>query len=311
MYKKLLLLLAIIVSANINLKAEADSTTVEELSEAEIMALYQAFADSIESTLNYETGRIDLKDDLAEIQVPEGFKFLNAEQSEMVLTDLWGNPPGEGSSKSLGMLFPINATVLGDSTFAIDINFSEEGYIDDSDASDIDYTDLLNDMQESVLSANEQRVAMGYEKMELVGWAAPPYYDQANKKLHWAKELKFGEAELNTLNYNIRILGRRGYLVLNAIADIDQLNLVQGEIDNILASVNFKEGHRYSDFDPSIDKVAAIGIGGLIAGKVLAKTGFFAMLAKFGKFIVVGLIAAFAGLRRFLTGRRKEEEPTA
>ncbi|WP_428548305.1 DUF2167 domain-containing protein [Profundibacter sp.] len=38
-----------------------------------------------------------------------------------------------------------------------------------------------------------------------------------------------------------------------------------------------------SDFKPSIDKVAAVGIGGLIAGKVLAKTGLIAVALIFLK----------------------------
>lgn len=42
--------------------------------------------------------------------------------------------------------------------------------------------------------------------------------------------------------------------------------------------VSFTEGNRYADFKPGIDKVAAVGIGGLIAGKVIAKTGLLVTL---------------------------------
>jgi uncharacterized membrane-anchored protein len=143
----------------------------------------------------------------------------------------------------------------------------------------------------------------------LIGWASEPYYDQANKKLHWAKELKFGESEVNTLNYNIRILGRKGYLNMNAIGDMDALPDFQRDIDKILASVEFNEGQRYSDFNPDIDEVAAIGIGGLIAGKVLAKAGFFAMLLKFWKVIAVGAVAAFSMLRKKIFGSKDTEHP--
>ena len=51
--------------------------------------------------------------------------------------------------------------------------------------------------------------------------------------------------------------------------------------------VEFDDGNRYSDFNPDIDTVAAYGIGGLIAGKLAAKAGIFALLAKGGKFIVL------------------------
>ena len=57
------------------------------------------------------------------------------------------------------------------------------------------------------------------------------------------------------------------------------------------------------DYDPSTDRLAAYGIGGLIAGKVLGKVGLFAKLAKFGKFIVVGVVAGFVFLKKKLSGK--------
>jgi hypothetical protein len=54
--------------------------------------------------------------------------------------------------------------------------------------------------------------------------------------------------------------------------------------------------------------VAAWTIGGLVAGKVLAKAGFFALILKFIKPILLVLIATGGGIWRFLGGRRKEKE---
>ncbi|MGH9940273.1 MAG: DUF2167 domain-containing protein, partial [Blastocatellia bacterium] len=42
--------------------------------------------------------------------------------------------------------------------------------------------------------------------------------------------------------------------------------------------VEFNEGHRYGDYVAGVDKVAAYGIGGLIAGKLAAKAGLFKLL---------------------------------
>jgi uncharacterized membrane-anchored protein len=70
----------------------------------------------------------------------------------------------------------------------------------------------------------------------------------------------------------------------------------------------FNEGSRYADFDSNIDEVAAWTIGGLVAGKILAKVGIFAVLAKFGKVIILGLIAAGGFIWRLITGRRKKNE---
>ena len=64
--------------------------------------LFQNFIDSVEASMNFQTGSVIISGNLATLNVPEGYKYLNPEQSEYVLTDLWGNPP----SPSLGLLFP-------------------------------------------------------------------------------------------------------------------------------------------------------------------------------------------------------------
>lgn len=282
--------------------AQDDNETTEEpLSEYEI----EKIIDSIENTMEYEYGTINLNDGMASIQVPEKYKFLNAEQSKYVLTDLWGNPPSE----VLGMLLPTESKILGDAfTYAVEITYSEEGYIKDKDAKKIDYEELLEEMQKDTEEANKDRVSQGYEAIELVGWASQPFYDASAKKLHWAKELKFEGYDENTLNYNIRVLGRKGVLNLNAIGNMDILDLVKQDIDQVITSVQFNEGYRYADFNPDIDEVAAYGIGGLIAGKVLAKAGFFAILLKFWKFIAIGAVGLFSAFRKKIFGGGKSKE---
>lgn len=64
----------------------------------------------------------------------------------------------------------------------------------------------------------------------------------------------------------------------------------------------FTTGNKYSDFNSSTDKVAAYGIGAVVAGGILAKTGVFAMIGKFllaaWKFILIGLVALGAGIKK-------------
>lgn len=280
----------------------AQNDTLSELSKEEFLASYQKVMDSIEKTLTYETGTIDISEGLAILSVPNGYKFLDAKQSKRVLEEIWGNPPSE----PLGLLFPEDTSPVSENfTYAVEIEYSEDGYIDDEDAADLDYDDLLEEMQGDTDAASEERQKQGYESIELMGWAAKPFYDSENHKLHWAKEIKFEGQESNTLNYNIRVLGRKGYLNLNAIGDIEVLPVFQNDVDNILASVEFTEGNKYSDFDSNIDEVAAYGIGGLIVGKVLAKAGLFALLLKFWKVIAVAVVGGFAGFRKFF---KKDKE---
>ncbi|OKL40907.1 DUF2167 domain-containing protein [Pontibacter flavimaris] len=262
----------------------------------------------IENSLSYQYGEIALGDGLAKITVPEGFKYLDAEQSEYVLTELWGNP---ASGTTMGMLVPRDKGVLDDDVWVFDIEFDEIGYVEDKDAGDIDYTELLASMQEDMLAASKERLANGYEEIQLIGWASDPYYDQESKILHWAKELKFGEAETNTLNYNIRILGRRGVLMLNAIANMGSLPAVKQNIPLITNSIAFEQGHSYFDFNPDIDEVASWTIGGLVAGKVLTKVGFFALILKFWKVIAVAVAGLGGALWKRIRGRKEKEVAVA
>ena len=111
-----------------------------------------------------------------------------------------------------------------------------------------------------------------------------------------------------TLNYNIRVLGRRGVLVLNAVAEMDQLDQIKSAMSQVMGFVEFTDGHRYADFVPGSDKVAEYGIAALIAGGVAAKAGLFkvllAALIGLKKLLAVALAAGAAFFRK-LMGRKK------
>jgi uncharacterized membrane-anchored protein len=263
---------------------------VSELSAEQIEQMN--WAKQIWDSLERQTGHITLDQAHASLEVPDTFYFLNSKDAETVLVDVWGNPPG---SQVLGMLFPAELTPFDEDSWAVTVEYEEEGYVSDADAADLDYSELLEQMQDETRESSQQRVDAGYEPIELVGWAATPFYDAQSHKLHWAKELKFGTQEPHTLNYNIRVLGRKGVLVLNFVAGMEQKDTIDKNLDSVLQLAHFEEGNLYSDFDPEIDQMAAYGIGALVAGKVIAKTGFLAValifLKKFGVFIVVGLAA--------------------
>jgi uncharacterized membrane-anchored protein len=261
----------------------------------------------IEQSLKYQTGTIELESGNATLTVPDGFQFLDKDQSIYVLTDLWGNPP---DSSILGLLVPENKGVLADNSWVFSISFDDMGYVEDDDAEDIDYDDLLEEQQKETKDANPERIKLGYQPIEFIGWASAPYYDKDKKILHWAKELKFGEDSVRTLNYNLRVLGRKGIFVLNAIASMNELPEVQSSINSVIGSVSFKDGHKYSDFIPDVDNVAAWTIGGLVAGKVLAKAGFFVVLLKFWKVIALAVTGGAAGLWRKLRGKKEDEVAT-
>lgn len=132
--------------------------------------------------------------------------------------------------------------------------------------------------------------------------------------MYWAKELRFEGNSVNTLNYNIRILGKEGVLVLNAVATMSQLKTIEAEAPAILGFVNFTPGNNYTDYKEGTHQLAGYGLAGLVAAgvglKVAAKVGFLKMIIGFliamKKFLVVLVAGALAAVKRIFFGRKKE-----
>lgn len=269
----------------------------------------QLFADSmarLEAQLRFQQGRVELKDGIARLDVPEGFRYLPPDQVDLVLVHGWGNPPG---TRTLGMLFPAAISPFTPEGWGVVIQYDEDGYVRDDDAQSIDYSELLGRMQRATEAENDRRRSDGYEPVKLVGWAAHPRYDSRTHKLYWAKELRFGDDSVHTLNYSIRVLGRRGVLVLNAVSTMDQIQPIERDMQSVLAFTEFNDGHRYADFNEATDNVAAYGLAALVAGGVAAKTGmlkgFVALLLAFKKVVVAAVIALLAGLRKLFSGKKE------
>jgi uncharacterized membrane-anchored protein len=293
--------------SNAGYSNDKDSTVKNAASEEQIEELANLFArlDSIEGSLQYEHGLIKLQNGNASLNVPQGFKFINAKQSQYILEDLWQNLP---DASVLGMIvsdsFRINSMT---NSWVFVVTYDGMGYVKDNDADDIDYDDLLKELQEGQKQANLERTRLGYGELNIVGWASKPFYDKQNKTLHWAKELTVTGNDDNTLNYDVRVLGRKGVLSLNAIAGMDQLEEVKKNIPAILKMASFEKGNTYSEFNPDVDEVAAWTIGGLVAGKILVKAGMLAGLLKFWKLIAIGLVAAGSFIWKMIHGKKQVE----
>src|ERR1051325_1138137 len=95
--------------------------------------------------LKYRQGEIDLRGGLAKLTVPPNFNYLGPDDAETVLVQIWGNPPS--GTKYLGLLIPAGMTPVSSNSWAVTIDYSEDGYVKDTDASKINYDDLLKKMQ--------------------------------------------------------------------------------------------------------------------------------------------------------------------
>jgi uncharacterized membrane-anchored protein len=254
----------------------------------------------------YQTGDVVLPNKVATLHLGEKYRYMSPEEGNKLL-QLWGNLPDESL---LGVVVPAEVDPMSEGRWAVFLNYKDEGHIDDSDANDIDYDDLLKDMQKGEKEANDQREAAGYDTLMLVGWAEPPRYDASAKKLYWAKDIAAGSGGDHSLNYDVRVLGREGVLEMEAVAPMSQLAQVRRDMEPLIAVAEFNEGYRYAEFDKSTDRMAEYGLGALVAGTIAAKTGLLAKLLAvvvgLWKVIAVGLVAVGGFIAR-LFGKKKEE----
>ncbi|WEF32686.1 DUF2167 domain-containing protein [Pseudoduganella chitinolytica] len=251
------------------------------------------------ASLKFQEGKISLPGGVATLDLPAGFRYLAPADAGRLLSEGWGNPPG---IETLGMIVPTAVNPLTRAGWGVVVTYEKEGHVKDDDADSIKYDELLKTMQESMQEANEERKKQGYQPMTLVGWAEAPRYDKASHKLYWAKELHSAGDAQNGLNYNIRVLGREGVLVLNAVAGMDQIAQIRKEMKTVTAFSDFTPGNRYADFDEKTDKVAEYGLAALIAGGAAAKLGLFgklfALLLAFKKVVIVGIGALGFGIAK-------------
>ncbi|TFF37083.1 DUF2167 domain-containing protein [Mucilaginibacter psychrotolerans] len=259
---------------------------------------------AFEKQFTYQHGTIKVGDGIATVTIPKGFKYLDSVQAAKVLTDVWGNP----KTPTLGFIMPEENGIL--SGYVFNIQYDAIGYVKDDDAKDVDYDELLANLKTESNEENPEREKAGFPPITIIGWAAKPYYDGDKHILHWAKEVKFGTDSVNTLNYNVRVLGRKGVLILNAIATMNELEAVKSGVPQVLTMVEFSDGNKYTNFNSSIDNVAAWTIGGLVAGKILAKVGFFALAVKFWKVIALGFAVAGGAIKKFFTGKSNKAATT-
>jgi len=183
-----------------------------------------------------------------------------------------------------GTEFPGTEAVMSHESGESDVYYEwrDEGYIDDSDWSDVDGDELLAQYKESTAQANEERVANGFEPMEVVGWLQPPTYDAATRTASYAIELK--DTDEHWANVVALRLGRAGYAEMTWVGSIGMMQNSGGRPALLKTALDvhaFDEGHRYADFQDG-DKVASYGIAGLVAT---------ALGLKFGKGLIAALIA--------------------
>ena len=280
-------------------------------------AQQQAFAVKVKDMLRRQhpqKGDIAIPAAKATLHLGTDYYYLNAAEAKEVIIDMWGNPASSAEG-GLGLVFPAGKTFVDEDAWGAVITYEDSGYVTDDDAKSADYDALLNDMKAGEETENKQRAEAGYPAIHLVGWAERPTYDGTHHSVVWARNIGFAANKENSLNYDVRLLGRFGVLSLNMVSTMSHLPEVKAAAAKFGASATFDQGARYADFVPDVDKTAGYGIAGLVAAgagvAVAKKLGLIAIILAFGKKLLIPIVLLFGVLGRRikgLFGRKSEAE---
>ena len=243
---------------------------------------------------------VDLRG-LAEVRLPEALAFAGAEDTRKLL-DSMGNTT-DGSE--VGLVVP----KADDQSWFIVFEWSAIGYVKDDDKDAIDADALLRSIRDGTEQANEWRKERGLPALHVVGWSQEPRYDERTHNLTWAV-LARNESGRETVNYNVRVLGREGVMSVTFVDEPRNLAAARPAVDEVIAAFTYKQGKTYAEWVPG-DKVAEYGLTALVAagaGAAAAKLGLFGVLAKLlgkaGKLVIVLVVGLGAWAVRFWNALR-------
>jgi uncharacterized membrane-anchored protein len=258
------------------------------------------------SKLNFLTGPANAPlGSVAKIQLPVGYVFINGKDYRAMLK-AEGEPV---SGRELGLMSPTNEE------WSVIFSFSDIGYVKDDEKDNLDADKLLDAIKRGTAAANKERARAGNPAIEVIGWEFPPKYNPTTHNLEWA--IRGSVEGRPLLNYNTRLLGRKGVMEVVLVVNPDQLNATLPMYRDLLVGYSFQSGETYAEYRQG-DKIAKYGLGALVLGGAAvgaAKLGLFAWVAVFikkaWKLVVVAFAAVASFIKKLFSGRSaKTDQPS-
>ena len=237
----------------------------------------------------------------ATLQIPKGFRFLDATGAQEFLKRTGDRPSGEET----GLLMHTQ-----DEWWVI-LEFEEIGYVKDDEKKELNADKLIESYKQGTESMNETRQERGSPPIRIVGWHVAPNFNDITKNLEWSVEAESGGKKF--VNYNVRLLGRKGVTKVTLIEDRAHVDATLPQFREILRSHQYIGGESYAEYRQG-DRIAQYGLGALVLGgaaAAAAKFGLFAPLIVFfkkaWKLVAAVVVGAVMWIKNLITGRNKNE----
>ena len=220
---------------------------------------------------------------VAELNLPEGYAAVSGADARRI-SEAMRNPVGDQ-----------NFTLVFTDKWYIKFMFDDMGYVKEDEKGSLDAKAIFESIREGTERANAERAKRGWPPLKLVGWQEPPHYDEQTHNLTWA--ILAESNGVPVINYDTRILGRRGVMRVKLVTDPETLPTAVAEFKTFLNGYSFKKGNRYAEWVQG-DKVAAVGLTALITGGAAAVAVKSGLLKSLWKVLAVAGVASLAFVRK-------------
>ena len=175
---------------------------------------------------------------------------------------------------------------------------------------DVNADKFIKQMRSDAKEENKIRIENNSETVEGIEWLQEPTLDREKNSVYYAYLVEYSDGVI-AVNAMTLILGRYGYTEVTYVGYPEDFKINKEKIlEHIVATYSFVEQKKYTNFSTG-DKVAAAGIGGLLAASMGIKAfkaggiaALLLLLKKGGFLIFLPLIFAWGWIKRLFT--RKE-----
>lgn len=237
----------------------------------------------------------------ATLRIPAHFKAVAGPDADRFLEETQNMP----NPKLLAIVLPSERPA-----WHLVFAYENCGHVLDTDHEGLNASEMFHSYRQGVEAANPERRRRGWSELRILGWLQPPAYDPASRNLNWAIKGSYGDGR-EIANYNMRLLGREGVIMVSLVADPDKIPDLIPQVKQLVSGCEFTPGNRYDDFREG-DRLAEHGLGSLItseappAGAPRSRNSLWAKLAfllarwgNVGKAIAIGAVVTAVAIWRY------------
>ena len=173
------------------------------------------------------------------------------------------------------------------------------GYVSIDDWKNVDTNVMIKELNDNAKTVVQDRKAKNLSYATKLSWVHKPQLDRQKNMVYYAYKVEWSDDDLSLESLSL-VLGKKGYTTVTFVTKYDEnisLAAVSKRNKDKASTFIYDEGEMYSDFKTG-DKVAAVGIGALLAATLGVKAlkpglliGLMLLLKKFWFILILPFLA--------------------